>query len=407
MVNNCNKTFRDMIESGQAQALGIVSIVPMGDWNATTTYQKLNYVRHNGATYLAKTSSKNVEPGVAQNWQDVWMLCNYDGGVSQVVSDGTYPNMTVGKATTSLYNLGAFDTYVDNGDGTVTVTRKTGYYKIDGNFTVGLTWYEYPNLVSVKIPNVEYETDLVASIITVFDVWNDGNPQYDYAMADHTNSNVGVRVVVKNATSMQEFRNYVSQNPISVEYELQTSEQYTEKLPANVPLNTLDANMSDIVRDEVEKTLNLADISKQITINSGTEQWVSYTIALKAGTYTISSSNIPDGIICQISINGNFVWVTNTYYIFTINNDLSVSVRFGNNQVSQNTTFTPTVMLNEGDHAYPYQPYNGAIVHEIRTPLYFSTDNVSPASIDQIGGNWTSLGSFMVGSNTIYAWKKA
>lgn len=99
MANNCNKTFRDLINDGEVKFLGIASIVPMGAWNATTTYQKLNYVRHNGATYLAKTSSKNVEPGVAQNWQDVWMLCNYDGGVSQVVSDGTYPNMTVGNAT--------------------------------------------------------------------------------------------------------------------------------------------------------------------------------------------------------------------------------------------------------------------------------------------------------------------
>lgn len=93
---NCNKTFRDLIESGQAQFLGIVSEVPMGDWNATTTYQKLNFVRHNGATYKAKTSNTNVEPGVTTNWEDVWMLCNYDG--SSVSPDGTYPNMTAGKA---------------------------------------------------------------------------------------------------------------------------------------------------------------------------------------------------------------------------------------------------------------------------------------------------------------------
>lgn len=100
MVNNCNKTFRDMIESGQAQVLGIVSIVPMDDWNGTTTYQKLNYVRHNGATYLAKVASNNVEPGVAENWQNVWMLCNYDGG--SVSPDGTYPNMTAGKVQHAL-----------------------------------------------------------------------------------------------------------------------------------------------------------------------------------------------------------------------------------------------------------------------------------------------------------------
>lgn len=95
-MSNCNKTFRDLIESGQAQILGIVSEVPMGDWNATTTYQKLNFVRHNGATYKAKTSNVNIEPGVASNWQDVWMLCNNDGGL--VSPDGTYPNMTAGKA---------------------------------------------------------------------------------------------------------------------------------------------------------------------------------------------------------------------------------------------------------------------------------------------------------------------
>lgn len=97
MANKCNKTFRDMIESGQAQILGIVSEVPMGDWSATTTYQKLNYVRHNGATYKAKKSNTNVEPSAATNWEDVWMLCNYDGGL--VVPDGTYPDMTVGNAT--------------------------------------------------------------------------------------------------------------------------------------------------------------------------------------------------------------------------------------------------------------------------------------------------------------------
>lgn len=98
MANKCNKTFRALINDGEVKFLGITSIVPMGDWNGTTTYQKLNYVRHNGATYLAKTSSTNVEPGAATNWEDVWMLCNYDGGVSQVVSDGTYPDMTVGNA---------------------------------------------------------------------------------------------------------------------------------------------------------------------------------------------------------------------------------------------------------------------------------------------------------------------
>lgn len=116
MANKCNKTFRDLINDGQAQVLGIVSIVPMGDWNATTTYQKLNYVRHNGATYLAKVANNNVEPGVAANWEDVWMLCNYDGGL--VVPDGTYPDLTAGQV---LYPL-SFGSKTYNGSSAQTVT---------------------------------------------------------------------------------------------------------------------------------------------------------------------------------------------------------------------------------------------------------------------------------------------
>ena len=101
MANNSDKTFRDLLNSGQAQILGIVSIVPMDNWNGTTTYQKLNYVRHNGATYLAKKQNINIEPGVSQDWKDCWMLGNYDGGI--VIPNGTYPDMTVGKVVNALF----------------------------------------------------------------------------------------------------------------------------------------------------------------------------------------------------------------------------------------------------------------------------------------------------------------
>ena len=413
-----SKTSRYSTESVQTENLGIASPVPMGSWNKAIMYQKLNYVRHNQATYLAKKSNTNFEPGVATNWEDVWMLFNYDGG--SVSPDGTYPNMTVGNSPKSLYNLGAFDTYVDNGDGTVTVTRKTGYYKIDGNFTANYIWHEHPNLISVKIPNVENQTDLVASIIAVSDVWNNGNPQYDYAIEHRTqleDGNVGVRVVVKNATSMQEFRNYVSQHPISVEYDLQTSEQYTEKLIAETPINTLDANMTDIVRDEVEKTLNLFNgVWEQGTFSAeggdvnATFRVRSPKMQLGAGVYNLSLSGADEQNIFIFNNDGSIkqeiYWAEIGTFTLSESGIISIVCR-----KSDNSDISPediqNTMLVRGSHAYPYQPYTGAIVHEIRTPLYFSTDNVSPASIDQIGGNWTSLGSFMVGSNTIYAWKKA
>lgn len=93
------KTFQDLLNEGQAKVLGIVSIVPMDDWNTDTQYQKLNLVRHNGAAYLAKGGSKNVEPGVTQDWQNSWMLVYLDGILSP---DGTYPNLTAGRVMHAL-----------------------------------------------------------------------------------------------------------------------------------------------------------------------------------------------------------------------------------------------------------------------------------------------------------------
>lgn len=292
----------------------------------------------------------------------------------------------------SYYNLGAYDTYVDNGDGTVTVTRKTGYYKIDGNFTANYIWHEYPNLVSVKIPNVKYQTDLVASIIAVSDVWNNGNPQYDYAIENRTWSeegNVGVRVVVKNATSMQEFRNYVSQHPISVEYDLQTSEQYTEKLIAETPINTLDANMTDIVRDEVEKTLNLynhnevSDFSENMnennfgegTINVDWKGTTSYgTINFNAKNGATFSCILDSASAGWWAFNMSWLYQDGTSENLTTNQQIGTSGRFTFSsaakevigiRITVNLSWSASnVMINEGSHAYPYQPYNGAIVHE-------------------------------------------
>lgn len=98
------------------EILGIVSPVPIGAWNNTTTYQKLNIVRYNGAVYIAKTSNIAVEPGVSINWQSSWMPLVYDGGT--VAPDGTYPDLTAGQV---LYPL-SFGSKTYNGSSAQTVT---------------------------------------------------------------------------------------------------------------------------------------------------------------------------------------------------------------------------------------------------------------------------------------------
>jgi len=42
--------------------IGRVAIVPKGDWNSTDNYKRLDLVKHNGGSYLAKLNNKNVEP---------------------------------------------------------------------------------------------------------------------------------------------------------------------------------------------------------------------------------------------------------------------------------------------------------------------------------------------------------
>lgn len=94
------KTRQVVTPNTQTQDLGVVSEVPMGDWNAVTLYYKLNTVRYNGATYIAKKQNQGLEPTVTSGWQDVWQVVSYDGG--NVSPDGNYPEMTVGWATNSI-----------------------------------------------------------------------------------------------------------------------------------------------------------------------------------------------------------------------------------------------------------------------------------------------------------------
>lgn len=60
------------------QNLGIVSPVAMGDWQENFPYQKLNIVRHNGSSYIAKSGNSGIEPGVESGWSAYWMLLNTD-----------------------------------------------------------------------------------------------------------------------------------------------------------------------------------------------------------------------------------------------------------------------------------------------------------------------------------------
>ena len=584
MANNCNKTFRDHINDGQAQVLGIVSIVPMGDWNATSTYQKLNYVRHNGATYLAKVANNNVEPGVAPNWQDVWMLCNYDGGL--VVPDGTYPNLTAGKvvhalmwgsksydgsspqtitaedlgiastyvpqgsipfselpetlskdnlgymwdisdnfttdsrfiegagkqysagtnvgvieqngayyydvfgnfvdlsnyvqknqvatenaiglvgvgysangqnyplkvdengnaytnvpwtnndpnavhftsqtltdeqklqarknisaaaeeqALKNMYNLGAYDTFTDNGDGTATITRKTytvlDYASLDWYF--GATTGEGGDAFYCDFKGVFDDSNLTNFIISNTSKINIGNGNANYTT--RITNGGGLQIVLPTSLtngSADVLRNYLNEGGnIIAQIPLATS--YTEEVILDQPIHTLDVNGEQFVRDEWEKGLNLFNIDEanlsvtndcsatkddngNITIvKTGSDPYINdlFHFYATSAKYTVSARSSKDMQIF-VNINGTYSSSQNIptpVFTFSCNIGDSIYLRLdGNDESSGSSQTFSEIMLVEGDHAYPYQPYNGKIVHEKEL------ENYLPLSGGTIDGN--------------------
>ena len=112
--------------------LGIVSPVPADEWNASTTYQKLNIVSHNNGSYIAKQGSTGIEPGVTTNWQTYWMLLvSATGGggsdveVVQTTGQSTTDVMSQ-KAVTDKLDGKASTSYVQGNpteSGTVDLTK--------------------------------------------------------------------------------------------------------------------------------------------------------------------------------------------------------------------------------------------------------------------------------------------
>ena len=256
----------------------------------------------------------------------------------------------------SSYHLGTYDNVVENADGTVTITRQTGYVDLSK-----LAWSVYPEDNATRIANINLD------IYSPFTYVTSNNYQCGYS-----NGILYVNVGTSD----------VSVKPSGLlQYKLATS--YQEKVIPNRPLNTLDQNGSQWVRDEWEKGLNLWNF-----VGSETKTQYGNTVTLNGSILTISGTNTGEGIyfgsfdfsepikanktytisipnqhgisIAFYDVNGNEI--THTDYVssftFTPNADIAqFTIWITGNGYAWGTT-TIKLMLNEGDHAYPYVPYN-------------------------------------------------
>lgn len=120
---------RQVIQTKQSEVIGTVSITPMGEWNADLNYEKDNYVRYNGATYMSRQPNKGIEPGVSQDWEQYWMLSIKDGA-SATVEVGETTTLPAGEQAT-VTNSGSetnavFDFAIPQGEQGLTATVQVG-----------------------------------------------------------------------------------------------------------------------------------------------------------------------------------------------------------------------------------------------------------------------------------------
>ncbi|AWW06086.1 MAG: hypothetical protein [Caudoviricetes sp.] len=318
----------------------------------------------------------------------------------------------------NLYNLGAFDTEVSNGDGTKTITRQTGYLVINAENLSGTPHANQGRGIYVMLTSLALPLDADTSIFELGKS-NIGKPVTnlsEYWLLANSIGFSGANNIAISATTEAVDKDYfVNLCPIHIQYKLASF--YTEQVIEEQPIHTLDQLGEHWIRTEWLKGLNKYNGPERIAIQSNNEIWKSqifgnYTV--KPNTvYTFSCSTANTGVDgCYIKIrdantNATIIEDPHTTKTFiTPNGCTSIQIEL---YASRGTALTniqtyTDIMINESDHPYPYESYYGGIVRQSEVPIYFSTVNTSPAAT--IGGDWTSLGSFTIGSTIVYAWRR-
>lgn len=292
------------------------------------------------------------------------------------LQDGTYTNLNTPK---TLYNLGAYDAYTSNGDGTATITRKTGYIVINAEDCTsrdqsGVSG-NYCCYTSISPQNVGGEFGATIGVASNGYTVQNNNINFTPNLGIGLTNENGVVIRNDAFTDVSEYREIC---PIYVQFELATS--YTEQVIENQPLNTLPQDGEQWVREEWEKGLNLFDMalmsktSFSTTSNTNTQFIVSFysesdmsdvfdALRIPYGTtsgsaaFTIAESKT---WYFHTGINGNAEDDKINIPIYIEAGTYTVSADLATNAL--NSVTVNTIMLNKGAHPYPYQPYNGEIV---------------------------------------------
>ena len=268
-------------------------------------------------------------------------------------------------------NLGAFDTVDTSNANYNLISRNTWVVDLGTlNFGYSDTYqFFYVSIQSIK------PTLAGGSVGVVCSLYKYKGFSFDSGMANVQNLECytdDVYLKFKNTSYTDANAFKASVQGVFLQYELADNLKYTEKVIKGVPIHTLDQNGEEWLRSEWEKGLNLFSAGT-ITVVANNEEWkaIPVVITLKPNTkYTIQFKiNRTSDAVCYLSIydgTSDIAQISDANaHTFTTTNATSYTFYFhATRATASGTSVYSDIMLVEGDHPYPYQPYSGAIVHE-------------------------------------------
>ncbi len=361
------------------------------------------------------------------------VLSNIDGNSTE---NGFTQSAVKGVAQSkNYYNEGSYDTSVSNGDSTGTVTRKTETEYFNGGEDE--RWY-----YDSKFGGRFYITLKVVSISTIGSTSEHFKTNRNGLFVFNTASvNMGFYAQDKvlyirydeAGGDVAKFKTWLSQHPLVVQYETQNS--YIEEVIDNQPIRLLPLAGELWLDDEWQKGLNLFDGNTISNINvafinggatqiqadtNNTPYYKAQGFESASGSYVknlFPSGSVKIGVVggtftktndfnfIRFGIGGTVRDTTIGIDVSNLINGKTYSLYWNFTNVTQGSVSWTDIMLNEGNHPYPFEPYYGGLLRERDMPLYTTTDSTSPAG--KLGGDWESKGNYTTSDGTvIYVWRK-
>lgn len=299
----------------------------------------------------------------------------------------------------NLYNLGVYDTYVSNGNGTGTVTRKTLLItknEITSYALNGVAPYPAFHIISdilkVSTGNVKINIE--------------GYTSYDF---NATSGNISFINASVNLTAQQ--LDELIQN-IVIAVEADEAHTYTEQVIENQPIHIANQEENNYWHEEWRKGLNLLeDISPygsagmefdttkgntfSVTITDGDPYFRTNVLGdLEPGVYTLSVSD--PSIEIWIWNDTTNVQSKNTFIKGTGQETFHVEIE----GATIGNTYLLDFMLVKGINPYPYEPYNGEILRQK------DLDEYLPSAVKNSGsdGNITFSTAWVYDTTSFAAW---